>query len=345
MKATKSWVVLLLAAVLACTGSACGLTSGPTATALTIYTARPSSISRKVIDAFEAANPEYKGRVRVLTLGAGEAFERVRAEAHRPQADIWWGGTPQQFGKAVQAGLLAPARDDAIAHVPEPFRGSGNLWLGEMRTANLIFYNHAMVDAAQAPKDWDDLIAPAQKGKLLIRDVAASGTMRSIYGALIGRSFAGTGNPQQGYDFLHALDRNTVAYAPNPNDLFLRMRRQEAPISVWNLQDILVQRANGAPFTPVVPTSGVLTQLDGVGKIRNGPHGGNADTFLEFLFRLSTQQMLADQTFQLPTVPLPRDPAWLAGIGLHEMPVDWATVNREEDKWIDYWVQNIKNHR
>ncbi|WP_280238102.1 extracellular solute-binding protein [Nocardia abscessus] len=345
MKATKSLVVLSLAGVLVWIASACGLTSGPTATALTIYTARPSSISQKVIDAFEAANPEYKGRVRLLTLGAGEVLERVRAEAHRPQADVWWGGTPQQFGEGVQAGLLSPAPDEVIARVPEQFRGSGNLWLGEMRTANLIFYNHAMVDPADAPKDWDDLIAPAQKRKLLIRDVAASGTMRSIYGALIGRTYARTGSPQPGYDFLRALDRNTEAYVPHPNDLYLRIQRQEAPISVWNLQDVLVQRSNGAPFTAVVPTSGALMQLDGVGKIRGGPHGGNADTFLEFLLRPSTQQMLADHMFQLPTVPLPRDPAWLAGIGLHEMSVDWATVNREEDKWIDYWVQNIKNRR
>jgi iron(III) transport system substrate-binding protein len=147
----------------------------------------------------------------------------------------------------------------------------------------------------------------------------------------------------QGYQFLRALDRNTATYAANPDDLYLRIERQEAPISVWDLQDILVQRAKGAHFTPVVPASGAIMQLDGVARIKNGPHGDAADAFLEFLLRPSTQQMLADRSFQLPTVPQPRNPAWLSGIDLREMPVDWVTVNRHEDEWINYWIQNIKD--
>ena len=338
----RSWAVPLLMALTSVV-AACGLTSGPTATALTIYTARSTAISKNVITAFEAADPGYKGRVRVLTLGAAELAERVRAESHRPQADVWWGGTPQAFDQAAQAGLLSPADTGVIDRVPRQFRGQGDLWLGEMRTVNLIFYNNTMLGAAQAPKDWDDLVAPDRKGKLLIRDVAASGTMRSVYAALIGRSYARTGNPRQGYQFLRALDRNTATYAANPDDLYLRIERQEAPISVWDLQDILVQRAKGAHFTPVVPASGAMMQLDGVARIKNGPHGAAADAFLEFLLRPSTQQMLADRSFQLPTVPLPRNPAWLSGTDLREMPVDWATVNSHEDEWIDYWIQNIKD--
>ena len=65
----------------------------------TIYTARDSELAEKVVADFEAANPEWEGMATVLTLGAQEALERVRAEKSNPQGDLWWGGTRQQLSQ------------------------------------------------------------------------------------------------------------------------------------------------------------------------------------------------------------------------------------------------------
>jgi iron(III) transport system substrate-binding protein len=340
---TTRWLAVFALAATVISAAACGLTAGPNSTALVIYTSRPKATAQQVVDTFGRANPQYKGRVRMLTLGASEVVERVRAETNRPQADVWWGGTSQELGQGVKAGLLTPARPEVIARVPAQYRGPNDLWLGEMRVAEVIFYNAEMLNRDRAPHDWDDLIRPDMKGKLLIRDVAASGTMRSIYSALIGRSVAQTGDPRQGYAFLRALDRNTKDYVANPSDLYLRIQRQEAPLSIWNLQDVLFQRDKGAPFVPVMPASGAPVLLDGVAKVNGGPHGAAADAFMAFLLSSSTQQMLAEKAFQLPTVDIPTQPAWFAEVGLTEMPVDWSVVNREETGWMDYWVQYIKN--
>ncbi|UMP00112.1 extracellular solute-binding protein [Amycolatopsis sp. EV170708-02-1] len=312
---------------------------------MTIYASRPKNIADRVVARFEAANPQYKGKVKMLTMGAQEVLERVRAEAGRPQADIWWGGTSQQFEQGVAAGLLAPMPSAAARRVPLAYHGRNDLWLGEMRMAQVIFYNRDMLTPEQAPKDWDDLVTPAFRDKVLIRDVAASGTMRSAFSAMVDRSFARTGSPEQGYEWLRALDANTKEYVPNPSDLYLRVQRREAPVSVWNLQDILVQQKKGAPFTPVIPASGAPILIDGVGKVKGGPNGAAADAFVDFLFQEPIQQELAETSFQIPTLRLSREPAWLTAIGLKEMPVDWATVNQREHEWITYWSEHIKGHR
>jgi iron(III) transport system substrate-binding protein len=210
----------------------CGLSTTATQDSLTIYTPRPKIIAQGVVDRFEATHPQYRGKVRMLTIGAQEVLDRVRAEAGRPQADVWWGGTSQQFEHGIAAKLLAPAPAEAARRVPAAYHGANDLWLGEMRLVQIMFYNRDMLTPDQAPKDWDDLVTPAYRRKILIRDVAASGTMRGILSALVGRAFAATGSPEPGYDWLRALDANTKEYVPNPSDLYLRVQRREAPVSV-----------------------------------------------------------------------------------------------------------------
>ncbi|WP_426988310.1 extracellular solute-binding protein [Pseudarthrobacter sp. Y6] len=332
--------------------SACGLDSPkPSASSsgaegpgtLTIYTARDKALATEVIADFEKANPNYTGKIQLLTLGAQEALERVKAEKSNPQGDIWWGGTQQQMQQAAAEQVLAPAPKDVIDAVPAAQRDADGLWVGEMKLAEVIFYNKDMLTADQAPKDWDDLISPAMKDKIAIRDVLASGTMRSIYAAMIDRQFDATGSPDAGYEWLKKLDANTKVYAANPTDLYLRIIRQEAAVTAWNLQDVMLQIQNQkAPFTPVVPASGAPMLIDGVAKIKNGPSSAGADAFLSFLMSEEEQSKLSETYFQIPTISLPKEPSWLADLNLKEMNVNWERVNKSQPEWSSYWAANIK---
>ncbi|UED87920.1 extracellular solute-binding protein [Streptomyces profundus] len=309
---------------------------------LTIYAARPEAITDGVIAAFEESHPHWRGKVRILTMGAQEVVARIGAEKARPQADIWWGGTPQQFEQAVAEELLTRTAGDVVEGIPAEFRGEDDLWLGEMRVVQMIFYNPEMLTPDQAPRDWDDLIRPEHRNNILIRDVASSGTMRGILCAMIWRLGQPDGDPGPGYEWLRQLDANTKAYTANPTDLYLRVNRQEAAISVWNLQDTLVQRDLGMSMEPVIPASGAPMLLDGVGKIRGGPNSEGADEFLRFLMSPDVQQGLADNSFQYPTIPLERTPQWLDDLDVTEMPVDWTEINRHQDEWFAYWAENIQ---
>ncbi|MER7010694.1 extracellular solute-binding protein [Saccharopolyspora sp. NPDC000359] len=338
-------ILSLLASVLALAvlATGCGLNAAGGDSGLTIYTARDKALAEAVVKDFEAAYPEYQGKVRLLTLGAQEAAERVAAERGRPQADIWWGGSQQQFSQAANDGLLAPVPDQVRDRIPERYRDPEGRWVGEMILAEVVFYNDQMLTPEQAPKDWDDLIKPEYEDKVVVRDVAASGTMRSIYSAMISRNSTPE-DPEPGYDWLRALDANTKIYAANPTDLYLRIQRQEAPISVWNLQDVMLQqKKTGAPFKPVATTSGVPQLIDGVAKVKDGPNAAAADKFLDFLLGVDKQQQLAEEYYQIPTVEQAGEPSWLAPLGLHEMPVDWELAAAKESEWISYWSEHIKN--
>lgn len=330
-------------AALALTG--CGLES-PTPAGdgdlgvVTIYSPRPAAITDHIIADFE----EQSGyRVELVTLGAAEVADRVRAEGSNPQADVWWGGTPSLFNAAGSEGLLEPWSDDILDRVPDEFHGVDDTWVAEMRQLQLIAYNSDMLDASEAPADWADLIEPEWADQILIRDVAPSGTMRGVYAALIYQHFAEDGVPDAGYDFLRALDANTKDYAANPEDLYLRLERQEAAVTIWNHQDILAQAAQGAAFAIQVPESGAPINLDGIAKVAGGSNPEGAEAFAAYIFSDETQTWLAENAFQIPTVEIESEPDWLADIEIIEMPLDRAVIGEHEAEWIDYWLENIKN--
>ncbi|EKP94100.1 extracellular solute-binding protein [Thermaerobacter subterraneus] len=313
---------------------------------LVIYTARDKAVFEYVIPKFEEKYPEYKGNVQVVNMGAQEILERVRAEKSNPQADFWWGGTQQALDLAAQEGLLAPAPESVTAKVPAQYRHPEGLWVGEILLPEVIMYNTDALSPDQAPQDWDDLLKPEWKDKIIIRAVPASGTMRTIYSAMIYRQYKETGSVEAGYDWLRQLDANTKEYAADPTTLYLKLARQEGLVSLWNLQDILIQaETKDMPFGYVMPKSGAPILVDGVAIVKGARHPEAARKFMEFLFDESLRLELASNLFQIPTLE-DLDPAqmpeWLAGLELKPMDLDWAMLAEKEQEWIQYWDQNIK---
>ena len=74
----------------------------------------------------------------------------------------------------------------------------GDLYFGLYRTPAMPVYNSRLVAAADAPREWDDLLDPRWKGKVLIRDPLASGTMRAVWSFILSKSVLETGSAGRG---------------------------------------------------------------------------------------------------------------------------------------------------
>src|SRR5215475_1906418 len=224
---------------------------------LTIYTGRDKDEVAHVIDLFTQKFPQYKGRINTITLGAQEALDRLRAEKSNPQAGFLWGGTLQGLQQAANENLLTASNPTNANLIESSRRDPQGRWFAEMLLPEVIIYNHDLLKPEQAPKDWDDLITPAFKGKIVIRDVGPSGTMKTIYSAMIYRQSGASDDPKAGYDWLKKLDANTAAYTPSPDDMYFNLDRGVGVVTLWNLQDALIQPLkNHRPWTYVIPTSG-----------------------------------------------------------------------------------------
>ncbi|GAX90730.1 extracellular solute-binding protein [Effusibacillus lacus] len=352
----KKWMVGVLTGALAFSLTACS-GGGSTGTSsnggngnggaaeekkLVIYTARDKNVVDAVIPKFKEKNPGYD--VQVLTMGAQQILERVRGEKANPQADFWWGGTQSALMTAANEGLLEAVKPSFADKVPAQYKDAEGRWYGEMLLPEVIMYNSDALKKEDVPKDWDDLLDPKYKGKILIRGVLASGTMRTIYSSMIYRQ--DPKDPAKGYEWLKKLDANTKEYTQDPTNLYLKMARQEGVLSLWNLQDILIQKEKQKqPFDFAVPSSGVPILVDGVGVVKGAKHKESAMKFYEFLFEESLRVELAENLFQIPTrndISKDKMPNWYKNLDLKPMNIDWAVMAEKEKEWMQYWDENIK---
>ena len=295
---------------------------------------------------FERLHPEVD--LRWLDMGSQEILDRVRFEKVNPQADVWFGGPTTIFDRGVQDSLIAPYRPSWADKVDPRGTGPADLYFPVYRTPAVIAYNSAVVSAAEAPADWDDVLAPRWRDRILIRDPVASGTMRAIWGLILERSIRETGDTARGMAWLRRLDGQTKTYTLNPAILEEKLVRREGLVTLWDLPDLLIWQHKGIPFSYTFPRSGTVVIDDAIALVRGARHPAAAKLFIDYVGGEHAQILTAREVFRLPArTGLPEDsvPAWVAAVerSMVVADVDWALLAREGPGWMSYWDRHVRN--
>lgn len=329
------WIPLLVSVV------ACGDGRTP----LTVYSPHGRDLLKLVEETFEAANPEID--VRSLDMGSQEVYERVRSEVANPQCDVWFGGPATILARGARDGLLQPFRPTWADAVPAASQHPENLYFGLYRTPPLLVYNQDAIAEEDAPTDWDDLLDERWRDQVLIRDPVASGTMRTIFGMILARSVAETGDTASGFEWLKRLDAQTKEYVHSPALLHQKMVRREGLVTMWELTDILFQRMRGSPLGYRFPTSGSPVIDDSIGLVKGSRQPEAARKFIEWVGSREAQLLTAEKSFRLPArQDLPPDqlPEWAreALAALVTAEVDWQLIEREGAEWMNAWDRTVR---
>jgi iron(III) transport system substrate-binding protein len=216
-------------------------------------------------------------------------------------------------------------------------------------TPEVIAYNTHAVTAAEAPKDWDDVVDPKWKGKVLIRNPVESGTMRAIFGAILARSIANTGSTAQGWDWLKKLDANTKEYVLNPALLYQKLGREEGVITLYNMPDIAtLEQRTKTPVGFVFPSSGTPLLVDAIALVHGAKQPALAKEYYEYVTTLPALREAAVRFLRIPArTDLLNDslpPAVMrARTELKAMPADPKLLADSLDTWMKYWDSTIRN--
>jgi iron(III) transport system substrate-binding protein len=314
-------------------------------TPLVLYSPHGGDLLALMEKAFEAKHPKVD--VRWLDMGSQDVYDRVRSEAANPQADVWYGGPQTIFARGAKEGLLTPYRPQWADAVPAASRGAQDLFFASYRTAPVLVYNAKAVPADQAPRDWDDLLAPQWKGKILIRDPLASGTMRTVFGMMLSSSIRETGSPERGWEWLRRLDAQTKEYLQQPALMIEKLNRQEGLVTIWELTDLLWQKKRGSPLDFRFPASGAPVIDDSIGLVKGAPHAELAKQFIEFVGSPEGEELAAREAFRLPArtdIPASQLPEWAQGVlrDLKPAQVDWDLIEQHGQEWMATWDRSVR---
>ncbi|HEX8904590.1 MAG TPA: extracellular solute-binding protein [Longimicrobiaceae bacterium] len=313
---------------------------------LTIYSPHGREMLQAFEKKYEALHPDVD--VQFLDMGSQEVLDRLRSERANPQADVWWGAPAPTFEDGVRDSLLERSTPSWAGALPADAKSPNGFWYGTYLTPEVIAWNSAAVSAADAPKDWDQVLDPRWKGKVLIRDPMASGTMRAIFGMIIQRGIRAGRDTAAGFDWLRRLDAQTKEYTLNPTLLYQKLARREGLITLWDLPDIEALKAKGAawPIDYALPSSGTPVLVDGVGVVRGTKHRQRAQEFVEWIGGPGVIPAVRE-FFRLPArtdIPADSLPPGLRRVQsqLRPEPMDWAQLQQQGPAWMRYWDEHIR---
>ena len=331
----------LLFCILAFTIAGC---SSKSERPLVVYSPHGKEMLAEFEMRFERTHPQVD--VQWLDMGSQDAYDRIRTERRNPQADIWWGAPSIVFAKAERESLLlryVPSFDSAVG---KDHKSSEGYWYGTFLTPEVIMYNSDLVPAEKVPRDWDDLLKPEWKNRIIIRYPLASGTMRIIFAGIIGREWKKGGDLDAGFQWLRRLDANTKSYVADPTQLYLGVARGQGVVTVWNLPDVVLQATlNRYPFGYVIPQSGTPLITDGIAIVRGTRQLADAQEFYEFVTSPESQIEQAVRFYRIPArTDIPREqlPAWITQLQIKPMAIDWDMVESHERDWMRRWDEEVK---
>lgn len=318
----------------------CGTKQGKT---LLIYTPHGQDLLKDFAARYRQTHPDVD--VQFLDMGARDILERLRAERNRPQADLWWGASHTTFQTAAEENLLAVYRPTWADKIPESERDAQDRWYGTYETPEVIVYNSELVKREDAPQDWDDVLDPKWRDKVLIRNPIPSDSMRTIFGAMIYRFYKDTNSPAGGYDWLRRLDANVHEYAADPTLMAQKLSRGEGLISLWNMPDArLYREKKNLQIAYVIPKSGTPVITDAIAIVKGAPHEEEARSFYEFVNTPESLSYAAQNYYRIPArTDLDRSklPDWM-NEPFTRMPLDWDLLRKEGNEWMRYWDTEIR---
>ena len=254
---------------------------------VTWYTSADLQLAEKVGKAFEQ---KFSGiRARVERAGGERIFSRVAQEyaagLHVPDAVST--GDAAQFIAWKRSGLLAAyVPDDVVKHIPAEHRDPDGHYATVRSSLCVMAYNTQLVNSAEAPKSFADLLDPKWKGKIVKAHPGYSGTiMTSTYQMV----------RELGWTYLEKLAQQQLLQIQSATDTPKKVVLGERPVMAdGNESNVLLLKEAGQPIEVVYPAEGTPSIVQPSAIFKAAPHPNAARLFQNYLFTVEGQELFVN---------------------------------------------------
>jgi iron(III) transport system substrate-binding protein len=251
------------------------------------YTSIDLPVAERIAKAFESKYPDIA--VRVERTGAERVFQRIGQEyaSGIHAVDVVNSSDAAHFIAWKREGLLeAYVPEDVARFYPDEHKDADGMFASFRVWLCVIGYNHTMVQAADAPKSYADLLDPKWMSKIVKAHPGYSGTiMTATY--QMARDL--------GWEFFEKLAKQKVmqvqSSADPPKKLALGERAVMADGNEYNM---FIEKEKGTPVEIVYATEGSPLIVGPNGLFKSAPNPNAARLFQSFCFSPEAQQLCID---------------------------------------------------
>jgi iron(III) transport system substrate-binding protein len=325
-------LVLILGSAMAFAGGGTQAQGGGRPGVVTVYVAHNADQYNTAIKEFQ----ELTGiEVLAVSMGTGDCLQRIAAESAHPLCDVMWGGTTESLEAYKQ--YFQPYVSSQDASIPEEFKASDDLWIGESQQPAVIMYNKKLVSGSDIPTEWGNLLNPKWKGKIASANPASSGSAYTLICTMVMAKSQGK-NYEQGWNFIEQLAGNLII-SGGSSSVYKGVADGEYPLGLTLEQLAYVYvKANPDAVGMIYPKDGASNVPDGVALIKNCPNKDNAAKFIDFLLSKECQKIMSDDFGRRSVRADVAQPSGLPNLNsIYFLDYDFAWAGTGKNAVVDRW--------
>jgi ABC-type Fe3+ transport system substrate-binding protein len=227
--------------------------------------------------------------VDIIRTGSSALVNRVISEfnAKKYLVDVLQGFSSRGGYVALkQRGILGRYQSPEYKNLPSDLRDPAGYWGSQFQNTFVLAYNTRMVQPADVPKTYEDLLKPMWKGKKILND---SENYEWFDGLL---HYWGK---EKGLAYFRKLAEQELVFQRGARGRVQLVAAGEYPFTIGYGPHVqsFVQRGAPVDWVPLEP---VVTIINTVSVAEKAPHPAAARLFVDFLFSKTAQLMLREQS-------------------------------------------------
>jgi len=290
---------------------------------------------------FKGFNAKYGITHQDTDMDSGTIISTLEAEKSAPVADTTDLGLA--FAKLVEdEGLSQAYKPSTWAEIPDYAKDPQGRWAAAYWGAISFLVNADKVKTV--PQTWEDLLNPANKGTVCMKDPRSSATAQMTVLASASAHGGDETNPQPGLDFFKKMIDGGILNGVSPSSA--NIQKGECPITIqWDFDALSNKYGNpNMNLQVVIPTDGTVAGMYIQFVTAGAPHANAAKLLMEYEYSDEGQLAYA-QGFVHPirtSVPLPADllakfPSTDAYKSVH-FPKDYVALDKAGAAIADGWA-------
>jgi len=252
------------------------------AQALTVYTAGPGSLAKKLAAGYEK---QTGVKVDIFQATTGKVMARLDAEQANPQADVLISASWDTATSLEKRDWLLAYESPNAAHVPTQFKSA--YYVAQGISALGIVWNTK--SGTPEPKDWQDLAQPSFKDKVTTPDPSLSGASLDLLEGLQ------NAHGEQAWKLFGDLKANGAIVA-GPNAQALTPVLQGAKAAVFGAVDYVAYNSveAGEAIKVIFPSSGTVIAPRPMMILKSTKEPAQAKAFIDYVLSPEGQKLVAD---------------------------------------------------